>query len=163
MKLYEQTGDMLRLQEQIENGELSNDDVADTLEGMELDFNDKAVKIMQVAQSFDGDVSVLDAEIKRLQGKKKAIKANQDKLKEYLRYNMETSGITKISCPMFNITLRKPVQKVEVLDVDLIPDEYLTVKTEIKPDLKAILKSLKAGEEVTGVMLQDGISGLLIK
>lgn len=161
--LYKQTGEMLELQKMVEGGEMSQADISDTLDGMEMEFNDKANSIVKFAQSFDSDISVIDAEIKRLQERKKVMTNKQNNLKEYLRYNMEQSGITKIKSSLFSITLRKPLKKAEVLDVDFLPDEYVTTSVSIKPDLKKILTALKDGEEINGAILSEGKAGLLIK
>lgn len=163
MQLYKQTGEMAKLQKMVDDGEMSNDDIKDTLEGMELEFSDKALSIVSLANSLDADVSGLDAEIKRLQARKKAVVNNQDRLKEYLRVNMEESGITNIKCPLFSITLGKPSVKADVYDIDFLPDDYVSVNVTTKPDLKAILKDLKAGVDIPGAGLIDGKTRLLIK
>jgi len=163
MQLYKQTGEMAKLQKMVDDGEMSNDDIKDTLEGMELEFQDKALSIVSLANSLDADVSGISAEIKRLQARKKAVVNNQDRLKEYLRVNMEDSGITNIKCPLFSITLGKPTVKADVYDVDFLPDEYVSVSVETKPDLKAILKDLKDGIDIPGAGLIDGKTRLLIK
>ncbi len=163
MKLYDQTGKMLELQKLVDDGEMSQDDIQDTLDGMQLEFNDKASSIVSLAESLQGDVSALDVEIKRLQARKKAITNNQDRLKEYLRHNMELSGITKIKSPLFSITLGKATVTADVVDVDFLPDEFVNTEVVIKADKKAILKALKDGQEIPGAVLSTGKSRLLIK
>ncbi len=163
MKLYDQTGKMLELQKLVDDGEMSQDDIQDTLDGMQLEFNDKASSIVSLAESLQGDVSALDIEIKRLQARKKAITNNQDRLKEYLRHNMELSGITKIKSPLFSITLGKATVTADVVDVDFLPDEFVNTEVVIKADKKAILKALKDGQEIPGAVLSTGKSRLLIK
>ena len=163
MKLYNQTGKMLELQKLVDDGEMSQDQIQDTLDGMSLEFNDKAFSIVSLSESLQGDVSALDVEIKRLQARKKAIVNNQDRLKEYLRYNMELSGVTNIKSPLFSITLGKPTVTAEVIDVDFLPDEFVSTEVVIKADKKAILKALKDGQDIPGAVLSTGKSRLLIK
>ncbi|WP_178862088.1 siphovirus Gp157 family protein [Thiomicrorhabdus cannonii] len=170
--LYEMTGDMLELQnlmdaiEQTEDGggdESTMLAIRDTLEGMALQFNDKAVAIVKFAQALDGDTSAIDAEIKRLQERKRIINNRRDNLREYLRYNMEASGITKIDCPLFSITLAKGVDRVQIDDEAALPDEYVRVKTDIAPDKTAIAKALKNGQAVPGAQLVKGPLSLRVK
>lgn len=139
------------------------EDLTECLESIEEAFEDKGSNIVAVVNTLQADVDAISNEIKRLQDRKKAITNNQERLKEYLRYNMEVSGITKINHPLFNITLGKPSVVVEVIDTDLIPDEFVKIETKITPDKVAIKKALKEGKEVEGATLSEGKSRLLIK
>ena len=144
----------------LQNEDLDPEQLTDMLECIEGAFEDKAKNIMAVINNFN--TLAIDEEIKRLQQKKKVIVNKKESLKEYLRYNMEATGINKIEHPLFTVTLGKPSKKVQVTNVDLIPDEFLTVKTEIKPDLVKIRKELE-DSDIPGVELVDGQSRLLIK
>jgi hypothetical protein len=159
MRLYEVVSDMQAL----ENLDLEPEQVADTMEGLQMALSDKAENIAALNESFTGNIELIDAQIKRLQAMKKTITTRQDQLKEYLRCNMIKSGISKIDCPYFKISLRKPVKSAQVDDVDLLPDEYVTVKTVISPDKNAIAEALKNGAEVNGASLVDGKQSLIIK
>jgi hypothetical protein len=112
---------------------------------------------------MDTDIGAIKAEIDRLQQRKKVIENRQSEMTEYLRTNMEATGIKKISCPLFTITCAEGREAVAVFDEDAIPDDLMTVKTEIKPDKLAIAKKLKAGEEVPGAKLERGLSSIRIK
>lgn len=158
-KLYDIAKDYVGLLE----SDLEAEQLSDCLDNIEEAFEEKGANIVAVVESLQGDVAAIDEAIKRLQTRKKSIVNNQDRLKEYLRYNMEVSGINKISHPLFSITLGKPSVTAEVLNVDDLPDEFVSIKTEIKPDKRAILKALKDGEDVSGAKLSTGKSRLFIK
>lgn len=155
--LYELTKGMLALQDE---PDMPEEAIRDTLEGMELEFNDKATAIIMLTQNVDGDVSAIDEEIKRLQQRKKVKQNFIDNLRNYLRDNMERSSIHKIEHALFTITLGKPSKVVEITGE--VPDQYL-IYTDPKPDKRAIAAALKAGDEVTGAELVDGKSRLIIK
>tara|TARA_R110000787_G_scaffold281021_1_gene392096 strand:+ start:626 stop:1105 length:480 start_codon:yes stop_codon:yes gene_type:complete len=159
MKLYEISSDMIAL----ENLDLEPDQIADTMESLQMSFNDKAENIAALNETFTGNIESIDTQIKRLQAMKKTITNRQNQLKEYLRYNMIESGITKIDCPYFKISLRKAAKSVQVDDVDLLPDEFVTVTTVISANKNAIAKALKNGDEVSGATLVDGKQSLTIK
>lgn len=159
MKLNDIAQDYIGLLE----SDLEGEQLTDCLDSIKDAFEEKGNNIVAVLNTLNGDVSALDNEIKRLQARKKTITNNQDRLKEYLRYNMELSGITKINSPLFSITLGKPTQQAEVVDVDFLPDDYVNAEVKIKPDLKAILKDLKEGKDIPGAILSEGKSRLLIK
>ena len=158
MKLHEMSNDYVGLLE----SDLDEEQLRDCLESIEGAIEDKASNIVKVVSCLNSDVSIIENEIARLQARKKAITNNQERLKEYLRYNMEKTGITKINHPLFNITLGKASRKVSILDVNLLLDDFIDIKTEIKPNLNKIKAALKEGD-VSGAMMADGLSRLLIK
>ncbi len=142
------------------NEDMEPEQLQDCLDSIECAFEEKAQNILAVINNMQ--TLELDEEIKRLQARKQRKINNKERLKEYLRYNMEATGINKITHPLFTVTLGKPTQKVNVTDVGLLPDEFVSVKTEIKPDLNAIKAALKNGS-VDGAELVEGKSRLLIK
>lgn len=159
MKLYDMTKDYLELLD----AELEPEQLADCLDSIEEAIEDKGANIVAVLNSLESDTTALDKEIKRLQARKKAIVNNSERLKEYLRYNMELTGITKIKHPLFSITLGKPTVTAEIVDVDFLPEEYVTTEVKFNPDKKAILAALKDGKDIPGAILSTGKSRLLIK
>lgn len=137
--------------------------VRDTMGAIEAEFNDKAVAVSHVILNFDADIAALDLEIDRLSERKRLISNRQKQIKDYLRENMEATGISKISCPLFTITCAKGRESVVVDREDGIPDELMSVKTEVRPDKTAIAARLKAGEEIPGCRLERGQSSICIK
>lgn len=162
--LYEITG---QLRELATLSDGADEDLAiavrDTMGAIEAEFNDKALAVSHVILNFDADVAALDLEIDRLTERKRLITNRQRQIKDYLRENMEAAGISKISCPLFTITCAKGRESVVVDSEDGIPDDLMSVKTEIKPDKVAIAAKLKAGEEVPGCRLERGQSSIRIK
>lgn len=162
--LYEITG---QFKELVKLQETADEDMAvaihDTMAGIEAEFNDKALAVSHVILNFDADVAALDREIERLQERKRLVTNRQREIREYLRENMEAAGMTKISCPLFTITLAKGREVVVVDDENAIPDELMRVKTEIAPDKAAIANKIKAGEVVPGCHLERGASSVRIK
>jgi hypothetical protein len=135
--------------------------IADTIEGLEGMFNAKAVKVVHVIANNESDIAEIDTEIKRLQGRKKVMNNAKDRLKEYLRFNMEATGVTKIESPLFNITLVKPRDIVSVDDETMLPGDYKRVT--ISPDKVSIGRALKEGFDVPGASLTKGSSSIRIK
>lgn len=163
-KLYEISEQYSELQALADSDdENMKEAVATTLECIEGNFNEKAKALVTVVHNMDSDVESLDAEIKRLQARKQAIKNRQDSMREYLRDNMERTGIKKISCPLFTINCVAGREIAVINDDTAIPDEYMAVKTEIKPDKAAITKALKDGVEIPGVSLDRAKSSIRIK
>jgi len=137
--------------------------VADTMEAIEGEFEGKALSLMSVVSNMGADVLAIKSEIERLNGRKKAIENRQASMKEYLKMNMEASGINKIKCPLFTITLAKGRDIVRIDDIDKLPTDYLDIKTVITPMKREILAALKAGEIFDGASLVKSSNSIRIK
>lgn len=146
-----------------ESDEHSMELVRDTMEAIGGEFDQKAQAVVTIALNMDDDCAAIDAEIARLEKRRKVITNRADSLRDYLRINMEATGISKISCPLFSITLVAGRESVVVDDQDKLPDDLLRVKTELAPDKTAIAAKLKAGEDVPGAHLERGQSSIRIK
>jgi len=143
--------------------EMSADEIKDSLSALTGEFETKAINCIRVEKNMAADIDAISNEIKRLTDKKKAITNKRESFKEYIRSNMESSGINKISSPLFTITLRKALQVAVIDDEDLISSDYkVDVPASTKVDKKALLAALKLGD-VKGASLKYGNRGLLIK
>lgn len=163
--LYEITDQARQLAEiAAESDEDMAQAIADTWEAIEGEFEDKAISLIHVTHAIKGDTDQIAAEIKRLQARKKAFENKVDSLKSYLRTNMEASGITKIECPLFSITLVKP-QKIVIIDnEEKIPPDFLRITTAMAPMKKEILDALKKDpDSVPGCTIGESKSRLLIR
>lgn len=147
--------------------ETADEDLAialrDTMEGIEGEFQEKGKAIAMVTLNIDGDLEAIQSQIDRLTERKRIITNRKESLKEYLRTNMEASGITKISHPLFTITCGKGKPIVVIDDEKAIPDEFVNVKVTSAPDKAMIAKAIKEGIEVPGAHTETGKSSISIK
>lgn len=157
--LYEITAEHKELEKLEEEGL----DVGDTFEAIEGSFNDKAISVVHVINNMGGGVAALETEIDRLSKRLKSIKGRQESIKEYLRFNMDATGINKISCDLFTITLKQGRDVVQIDDADEIPTDYLNIKTSSTPMKREILADLKAGKEIAGASMVKTKQSILIK
>lgn len=140
MNLYELTGDMLKLQQLLGTGEvvdkeLLNDVLADTT----ADYEEKIENCAKVYKNLTSDVDGIDAEIKRLTARKKALTTNADNLKARMYDSMKATGKIKIKGQLFTVAIQANGGKIPVIvDVDTskLPDNL--VKITESPDLEAI-------------------------
>lgn len=65
--LYDLTDKLTSLQRLAESGKADPEAIADTMEMVEGDFDDKAVGYVKVYKSVEADIKEIDAEIRRLQ------------------------------------------------------------------------------------------------
>lgn len=147
--------------------ETADEDLAvalrDTMEGIEVEFQEKGKAIAMVTLNIDGDLEAIQSQIDRLTERKRIITNRKESLKEYLRTNMEASGITKITHPLFTITCGKGKPTVVIDDEKAIPDEFINVKVTSAPDKAMIAKAIKEGNEVPGAHSEIGKSSISIK
>jgi len=161
--LYEITNKRLKLLSLSEESEDMAQAVADTMESIDGEFEDKAISLMTVVSNMSGDVLAINAEIERLSARKKTIENHQDNMRDYLKTNMEESNINKITCPLFTITLAKGRDVVQIDDFDKIPVDYLNIKTSMEPMKREILAALKEGEEINGASMVKSPNSIRIK
>lgn len=161
--LHQLTGEFRGLQELVETGQLTPEEIADTMQAIQVSIEEKAKAVGIFSINLESDISCLDLEIARLEGRKKIIENKKKGLIEYLKFNMEASGIKSIKCPFFNITLVAGSDVVTIIDEKIIPDDFVNVKTTVSPDKNAIKKALQNGEDVPGCRLDKGNSSIRIK
>jgi len=143
--------------------DLDNQTFADTMEMFEDELVEKGKNVAAYFQNLEVDVDALKGAEARIKSRRLALENKVNRLKEYLRLNMEESGITKIECPEFSVTLKKALDVAEVFDQDKVPEKYIKAKTTYTPDKVAIKKAINNGEEVPGAKISKGKRALLIK
>lgn len=161
--LFNLANQYLALAEQLADGDFDAATIADTIEasGITDELATKAQGIEYVARGAEAHNLAIDAEIARLQ----ALKAQRMKvaagLRGYLLDNMQRMQIERIDCPMFSISIRKNPPSVDIYDPLSLPAQYMVLpepKPPIAaPDKKAIAAAIKAGAEIPGAKLVQGL------
>ena len=162
-KLYELAGQYLALSELADDPNMPPEALQDSLEGLEGEIEVKAQALLQVVAGMEGDTGAIDAEIKRLQTRKRVIENRAASLRDYLYQNMVATGISKISCPLFQITLAKGRPVVVVEDESQVPDQYIKTTIVKAPRKAEIMAALKSGEAVPGCVLGESKQSLRIR
>ena len=157
--LYEISSQYLQLAERLSEGDFDLQTVADTVEasGLVDDFTDKAQALEFVARGAVAFNPAIDAEIARLT----ALKASRERvaagLRKYLLDNMLRTGISKISCPLFSISVQNNPPATDVYDPLSLPAVYMRFPEPkppvAQPDKAAIKAALQAGIDVPGAQL----------
>lgn len=137
--------------------------VSDTMQAIEGEFQEKGKALAIVTLNMDGDIDAIQAQIDRLSERKRVMANRKESLEEYLRTNMEASGITKITHPLFTITLGKGKPIVVIDEEGKIPDEFMNTKVTSVPSKVDIAKAIKEGKEVPGAHSEIGKSSISIK
>ena len=140
--LYEISEEFQRLYQMADEYDLTPEDIADTLEGLEYELEDKADAYAKVIRSLEGDNASLKAEIDRLTARTKTIENNIKNMKLSLERAMQASGKQKIKTKLFSFRIQKNPPALKIDDPDAIPPEYL-IPQKPKVDTAAVKKMLK--------------------
>ena len=164
MILYELTNDYINLLALAEDPDTDPEVLADTLEGLDGQLEDKADNYAKVIRQIESDVNGLKAEIERLQARKTAAQNNIDRMKANLEQMMIATDKTKFKTELFSFGIQKNPAKV-VMDeqyIENVPEEYLKYK-DPEIDRKKIAEDLKAGKDLNGIAHLEQSESLRIR
>lgn len=103
-----------------------------------------------IVKQMEGEIDLIDAEIKRLNTLKKTRQNTIDRLKQNLSTALQVFGVEEIKTPLIKINFRKS-ESVEI-DDNLDP-QFIKTTVSTAPDKLAIKEAIKQGIEVTGARL----------
>lgn len=151
----DQTGEIIETEEEF--NQLYN--------SIQLDLQTKLDNTNCLQKMIDGEIDVIDKEIKRLTAEKRARERKREWLKNRVDYfiknqftdangNLDTEGLNKykLDLPHSKIGYRKS-DSVEVIDIKQLPKKYIKTKIEESPDKIAIKDAIKNGKEVKGAKI----------
>lgn len=154
--LYNIEKEYLEIANQLEDGELSQE-LETALAINEKELQGKAIAYAYVIKESEDTVSVIDAEIKRLQGLKKTEQNKVTRLKETISNAMELYGITEIKTETLKLNFRR--SEGVVGSNDYLTDDLVTIVPEQrKPNLVAIKAAIKEGIEIEGYSIEERYS-----
>lgn len=155
MKLYDLTGKYLELLEFIEENE--GVDFSDTLAMLEDDIQTKAENTAKLYKQMLLEAAAVKAEEERLAKKRTSKEGAAKRLKEYLEFELEKSGMRKLKTELFSFNIQNNAPSVKITNEAAVPFEYKTPQPD-KIEKKLILEALKAGQTVPGAELFQGAS-----
>jgi len=153
--INDETGEIIETEEEF--NELYN--------SIQLDLQTKLDNTNCLQKMIDGEIEVIDKEIKRLTAEKSARNRKKEWLKNRVdafvkrqftdeNGNIDEEGVHKykLVLPHSKISYRKS-DSVEVTDLDKIPEEYIKTKVEKNPDKMAIKNAIKDGKKISGAQI----------
>lgn len=141
MHLYEIANEYRNVFDELsEIPELNQEIINDTLSPIKTEFDKKAINITSYFKNLEAEANAIrEAEV-MMYHRRKSIENKIENMKNYLKDNMKSSGINKISCPYFSVTLSKTKSKVNVKNLKEIPPSFIREKVIREADKEAILK-----------------------
>lgn len=163
VSLYELTNNFLETMNQLESMELDQETINDTLESLQMPLEEKAENVVKYIKSLEALADAKKLEAKRLSDSASADLKKAESLKTYLQSNLERANIKKLQAGVFALSFRKGSEVVEVDEMKLPKEYWLTQVIEKpvgKPELKKLIKS---GVEIPGVHIMRKPDTLTIK
>lgn len=143
-KLYEITTEIIKAVEEVDSEEL----MKASLDSLQVEFESKVDQICRVIRNAESEAEMVDAEVKRLQARKRAAERASEWLRNYLKTNMDAAGIPRVKTNLFGVSLSDSKPKVDILSITELSSEF--VKTEIirTPLKEEIIEHFKRTGEV---------------
>lgn len=148
-KMYELEGEFLELFAMIDDEEIDEDMLLDTLEAIDGEIEIKAENMAKMMKHIDGEASAIGDEIKRLQARKKALENRSNWLKRSIEQAMRITGKMKFKTALFSFGIQNNPKSVKIsdeIDLSIVPQEFL-VFSEPTIDKKKLKESIEAGNE----------------
>ena len=143
-KLYEIKNEFNELLLMADEQGLSLDDIKDTMDGIEFEFEEKADSTAKMIRTLIADADAVKAEKDRLADREKALRNSAGNLKKYLEAMMLEVDKKKFKTKLFSFNIQKNASSVKVEVEELLPKKYLIPQPD-KVDKKQLLNDLKAG------------------
>jgi len=155
--LYELSEDFraaMRLLDEVaaDNEGVIPDDLADTLDKLEADRDAKIANTIRAMRNVESDAQGYIDEANRLSRKAKTLLNRAEWLRNYLAACVGERNDWRDE--IFTVKWGKS-QRVEIDDIEKVPEELRTTKVTIAADKTEIKRRIKSGQEVPGAVLAD--------
>lgn len=166
MSLYNVTSEMQALLTMLEAGEVSSEDLKDTIESVELEWNERADAVISAIKNLISEAEAIRGEEIALAARRKRKESAAERLKEYLTASMQALGKPKYESPRHAVSFRKSY-RINITDEDALlkwarinaPDIVKEGKPSVsKESIKALI-----GEVNVPFVTADEINNIQIK
>lgn len=161
--LYELTQDFLMVAQQLEEMDLDEETIQDTLESLKQPIEKKAENIIKFVKNIEAMAAARETEAKRLKEAAASDLKKAEKLIRYLDETLQQLDINNLTAGPFQLKYKQGSEIVEIDEV-LLPKEFWIVEEVKKPLPKPELKKLiKAGRFIPGANIIRNSDKLVIK
>ena len=155
--LYELAAEYREAAHKLADLDIDEQTIADTLEGMAGDIEQKAVAVAMIIKNKQAEADAIAYAIAGMAERQKAKIKAAESLKSYIRQNLEACDIKKVECPFFCISIRSNPPAVVVDDEASLPGSFFSYPPTPapRPDKSAIKEAIKAGATVPGAHIES--------
>lgn len=158
MNLFEIAAEYRADVAKLEDLELDEQTLLDTLEAIGGELETKAMNTAFVAKNLEATAAQIEVHAKAMTDRAKAMKNRAERLRNYLKDGLKLAKVDKIDTPYFRIKIALNPPSVKIEDESLIPDAFKTDPEPPKPmpNKSLIAQALKDGFQVPGCSLVRG-------
>jgi hypothetical protein len=154
MNIYQLQTQYLQDAERLSDLDLDEQTLLDTLDGMAGDLEAKAQATVIVARHMRAESEAIRAASTTMMQRARQTEARAEALETRVFNMMLATGITKISCPYFGLSIKNNPASVDIFDELQVPQDYRReIPASYPPDKALIGKAIKDGFEVPGARL----------
>ena len=163
MKLYEIAQEYKGLVDLVDSGELSQDDIADTLEAVNTTFEDKVKACMMICRQAQASRDALIQEANRIRELSEAKNKESESMLDYVKSCMVSMDKSKVDVGLFKLTLKKAGLKLGDINEEKVPAKYWAeIPASKKLDKRLLLSDAKLNE-IDGVEVMESSRSLMVK
>ena len=151
--LYELTAEFKAVADKLEQLDLDDQTIADTLEGYSADFDNKVISISSFIRNLEVSADAIKKAEAEMNDRRRAVERKIEGLKSYVLTNMKAIGKDKVECALFKVSVRNNPASVVVDESAVVPKEFVVTKVTESVDKKALKTALEEGLVVEGVSL----------
>lgn len=120
--------------------EIDEQTMLNTMEGLKGEVEAKILAVAKFVEQIEHDAEGLEAAARRITMRQKTLENKAAQMRDYIKINMELSGIKKASDSEVSVSLAKLPASVNIVNEELIPDEFWTTNT-VKEISKTAIKN----------------------
>ena len=146
MTLYELTGEWQQVLSMMEDPDVPEEAVRNTLEGLSGEIEEKADGYAKVMRQLQAEAEAIEKEEERLNDRRDHLMSRIVSMKSALMEAMRATGKTKFKTTLFSFGIRKAGMKKLVIDhEDTVPDKYWVQPPKVI-DRKMLKEDLTHGD-----------------
>ena len=154
ISLFELKSEYQQAAQKLQDMDLDEQTLADTLESLSGDLEAKATNTVMVSRNMRATAAAIKEAEASMSARRKAIEARADYLDKRVFDTMIETGIQKIECPYFKLSIQDNPPSVDVFDALQVPADYMReVPATFTADKALISKALKDNYDVPGAKL----------
>jgi len=153
--IYELSASFEAIAKQIESGNLSAEEAADTIESMSIMIKQKCEGVTALILNSDSDVEQLKKARDKINQRIKSKESFSRRMRGLLQNAMEATKTISLESPQFKIQLVDNPPSVELIEdaEKLLDEKYIKIKLTRTPDKLKLKEDLKKGLEIPGAQL----------
>ena len=133
--------------------DLDDQAVIDTLESLEGEFKLKSSNVAKYIKNLENTLDGMKEAESNMHQRRTSLEKKINHMREYLKNNLEKSGLKKIDAPDISISIQKNPYKLIITNETEIPSDFIEKKETKTVNKEKIKEALKNGEEIPGCEL----------